>query len=522
MVRGCSFRNLFCIMNRTTGLCELRALIRSSAVRTVVDALRYVVGAEVYLVGGAVRDALLGRVAVDVDLLVRGVARADLEQRLLAHGRVQPIGTRFGVLLFTPRSATGPADHVEVALPRLERSTGRGGYRDVDAAVDQNLPVEADLGRRDFTINAMAYNVAERRLIDPFGAQADLKSQIVRTVGDAGRRFGEDRSRMLRAVRLAAQLGFTIHADTLAAIRARAASLHETIDGERVVPNETIGREVVLALCAAPRHTIELLDETGLLTHILPELEACRGIEQYPAFHPEGDVYTHTLDVLGRLPNKATPNLIVAALCHDLGKAISLQANSVTIENPHAYFTSGAYDPTTTKIQNIGHQETSEIIARALFNRLVLTQFARDAHHPLDRDEVLYTVRHHLLLNIGAMSIAKAERILFAPDGSQHTTLLELARLDPTPPLRGEYLHAVARVQEITRARGAAALKAKAPAALLTGHELLAAGYQPGPVIGQALRAVREAQLKNQVTDTDSALAWVRERFGSQQVTSRR
>jgi len=504
----------------TNGTEALRALASGAEVRAVKSALSSAAGAGVYIVGGAVRDALLGRTPTDVDVLVRGVLLGELRRLLAAAGDVRDVGTRFGVLLFRP---AGSDSQVDVALPRTERSSGRGGYRDVAAASDPGLPVEADLGRRDFTINALAYDVLHARLIDPFDGRSDLRTRTIRTVGQPSRRFAEDRSRILRAVRLAAQLGFSIEPATLTAIRELAPLLNEefgTLGGvRRVVPSETIGREFFLALTAAPRRTVELLDESGLLPHVLPELEHCRGIEQFAEYHPEGDVFVHTKDILDRLPDNANGTLTLATLCHDLGKAAVLQVKvlagprageRVTIRRPHEFFAAGragvrgGYDPATMQVQHIGHELESERLTRGVIDRLVLTQFANDPNprRRTDRSEVLHAVRHHLLQNIGEMRPSKAERILLRPDGSVRQELLDLARIDPTPPRTGRYDAALARVQEFERDT----------APLITGRDLIAAGFAPGPQIGVLLAAVRDEQLSGNLTDAESALAWVRTR----------
>lgn len=504
----------------TNGMEALRKLAGSSAVRSVRTALGGAVAAEVYIVGGAVRDALLARTPVDIDVLVRGVPLGELRRLLAASGDIREVGTRFGVLLFQP---AGSDDQIDVALPRTEQPSGRGGYRDVATSSDPGLPVEADLGRRDFTINALAYDVANARLVDPFDGRADLRARTIRTVGDSERRFAEDRSRILRAIRLAVQLDFSIEAGTLAAIRKVAPLLNEERGASRgprrVVPNETIGREFFLALTASPRRTVELLEESGLLPHVLPELDACRGIEQFATYHPEGDVFVHTKDVLDRLPTDATGTLTLAALCHDLGKATTVQVKvlsgprmgeRVTIRRPHEFFAAGragvrgGYDPASMQVQHIGHEFESERLARGVIDRLVLTQFSNDPdpRRRIDRAEVLHDIRNHLLQNLAEMRPSKVERILLRTDGSVRQELLDLARIDPTPPKTGRYESALARLQELERDSEP----------LITGHDLITAGYQPGPEIGVLLAAVRDEQLSGNLTDAESALAWLRTR----------
>ncbi|MFO0702417.1 MAG: hypothetical protein U0514_00830 [Candidatus Andersenbacteria bacterium] len=505
----------------TDGRGALRRLLagaRFAVVRTLQES-----DAEVYVVGGAVRDTLLGRTPTDVDLLVRGLALPDLLAVLRRHGAVHEVGTRFGVLQLVPRVAGRlQPPGIEVALPRTDRPTGRGGYRDVATSSDPGLPVEADLARRDFTINAIAYRVADGQLLDPFSGQADLRAGVLRTVGDPAKRFAEDRSRLLRAVRFAAVLSCTIEPATLAALQAQAPQLNQVAGGRRIVPNETIGRELLLALHAAPRRTVELLDATGLLPHVLPELAACRGIQQSPDFHPEGDIYVHTLDVLGRLPADASPTLVLEALCHDLGKAVAVQALYLAgprvgereeVPDPHAYFASGTYDPRIGAHPKHRPSRSFGSVTRALVERLVLTQFARDADHPLDVAALLHAVRYHLLQDIEHMRPSKAEhRALCAgrhgprrPGSNSPAPIPPRCSAGSTrTPSRGSARSRRSTTPRLNRSwRAAAAARWVRP-----DHGRLrsrAAFYPASPR--------RDAQLSGEATDTQSALAFLRARF---------
>jgi tRNA nucleotidyltransferase/poly(A) polymerase len=227
-----------------------------------------------FLVGGALRDILLGREVVDIDLVVGNIPSDTLQETLDQHGHVKPIGRRFGVLQFH-------ADHIakgrmlDIALPRTEQATSDnvGGYREFATDVDPMLPIEDDLSRRDFTVNAMAYGIHDQTLVDPFAGRSDLQSKLIRAVGKPKKRFEEDMSRMLRAVRFAVQLDFDIEQDTFAVIRELADDINKRYDDKRfVVPREVVAKELAKALNAAPKRTLMYLYKTGLGQQLAPTL----------------------------------------------------------------------------------------------------------------------------------------------------------------------------------------------------------------------------------------------------------
>ncbi len=267
--------------------------------------------AELYRVGGSVRDRILGIAdVVDTDYLVRGIAPERLEEILSRHGRVALVGKVFGVYRFTPRG--GPA--CDIAFPRTEQSTGPG-HRDFVIETDWRLPVDADLGRRDFTINAMAEHLPGGDLIDPFGGVADLQSKRLRMIFPEA--FREDPLRILRGARFAARFGLSPDAATAAAMR-EAGGLLATVSAERV--QDEISK--VLTQCVRPSGAFELLRTSGGLRVVFPELDRAAGIAQNQ-YHPD-DVYWHTLKVCDAAPSDS---LLVrwAGLLHDLGKVDTRQ-----------------------------------------------------------------------------------------------------------------------------------------------------------------------------------------------------
>ncbi len=262
-------------------------------------------GGRIYSVGGTVRDALLGRARKDLDLLVTGLPQRTLIQCLRRHGRVHLIGRTFGVLQFHPRHWEGPP--IDIALPRTEISTGIG-HRDFDVSFDHTLPIETDLGRRDFTVNALAIDLADGHMIDPFGGRQDLENRLLRQVSPQA--FPEDPLRMLRGVQLAARFGLAIESSTQQAMTTHAETI-VTIAPERIA--EELGK---LFQAPSPAFGFRVMQTTGLLAHIMPELDALAAI---------GNRFTRTmqrLDAIQQSPEVRHPghlDLLLAALLQDAG-----------------------------------------------------------------------------------------------------------------------------------------------------------------------------------------------------------
>jgi tRNA nucleotidyltransferase (CCA-adding enzyme) len=262
-------------------------------------------GGRIYSVGGTVRDTLLGRARKDIDLLVTGLPQQTLIQCLRQYGRVQLIGRAFGVLQFRPRHWEGPP--IDIALPRTEISTGIG-HRDFDVSFDHTLPVETDLGRRDFTINALAIDLVHGQMIDPFGGRQDLENRLLRQVSPQA--FPEDPLRMLRGVQLAARFGLRIESTTQQAMATHAGAI-VTIAPERIA--EELGK---LFQAPSPAFGFVVMQHAGLLAHIMPELDALAGIDHR---------FTRTmqrLDAVQQRPelrHQGHLDLLLAALLQDSG-----------------------------------------------------------------------------------------------------------------------------------------------------------------------------------------------------------
>jgi len=479
---------------------------------------------EVYVVGGAVRDCLLGRPVTDVDFVVRGAELAELERWLKRIGRTILVGKRFGV--FKVQMAPGEAP-IDVALPRRDHALGRGGYHDVAVQTDPMLPIEDDLARRDFTVNALAYNVATGKIIDAHNGRTDLQARLVRAVGTPESRFAEDYSRVLRALRFAIELDFSIEPMTLGAMQLAAHRVGGTDSSGPLVPGTLIGKELGRAFAADGVRAFLMLQETRLLPVVLPEVAALKGIEQYKVFHPEGDALVHTGEALERLyadTSRERPSLtdVLTVLLHDVGKATRVQIKDLAtgkrreIAKPHDYFKSAEYDPKRQRVMNIGHSEASVAIARKICKRWSLNQFARPPFN-FDQAELEHNIEFHLLQNIGEMRPSKAERILFYPNGRVRWSLLRLVRADAGDRIvasgagsrRTRYQTALDRIHQLLgqKISGVAHPESQSKLApvLITGADLIELGAEPGPRFAAILAAIRDAQLAGRISDQAAA-----------------
>jgi poly(A) polymerase len=428
--------------------------LATSIVRRLRDA-----GYVAYFAGGCVRDRLLGRAPDDYDVATS--APPETVRSLFA--RTVPVGMQFGVVL------------VLFGEERFEVAT----FRADDAYVDGRRPsavhfgsAEDDAQRRDFTINAMYWDPLSDEIIDLVGGRDDLRAGIIRAIGDAGARIAEDRLRMLRAVRLAARFGFALEPATHSAIVAAASTVTD-------MAAERIGDEVVKILTEGrARRGFELLAETDLLAAVLPEIAALRGVEQPPDYHPEGDVWVHTLLLLEQLPAGVSETLALGALLHDVGKPSCAEVRD-------------------GRITFWQHAVKGEEMAVAICQRL------RCSRETWER--VAYLVHNHLrLVQAPAMRLSTLKRLL-AEDGFDE--LLTLARLDALAS-NGDLQY----VEFCTRRRHELRETVRPPR-LIGGEDLLALGYARGPLIGQILHVVEDAQLEGNVATRAQALTLVRERF---------
>jgi len=427
--------------------------------RSIVSRLR-AAGHQAYLVGGCVRDLLLGRQPKDFDVATD--ARPDRVTELFE--RSEQVGAHFGVVLVRENTS-----QVEVATFRSDSSYSDGRRPD---QVHFETGPRQDALRRDFTINALLLDPETHQVLDFVGGRADLEGRLIRAIGDPRLRFGEDHLRLIRAVRFAARLGFQIEPATMAAMQ----RLHGLI---AQVAAERVRDELVRILTeGGARRGFELLDETGLLGDMLPEVAAMKGVAQPPEFHPEGDVWTHTLLLLEKLRNP-TATLAMGALLHDAGKPATFRV--------------------AERIRFDGHVEEGARLARGILARL------RFSHE--QTEQIVALVAHHMRFkDSGRMRESTLKRFLRLDNFAEH---LELHRLDCLS--SNGNLESYRLIRSRLADMGAEELR---PTPLLTGRDLIAAGYAPGPAFAKMLAAVEDAQLEARVGTKEEALELLRAEFG--------
>jgi poly(A) polymerase len=413
---------------------------------------------EAYFVGGCVRDMLMGRESAEHDIATSAMP----EEVSAVFQRVIPVGRQFGVMLVIEQ---GHSFHVATFRSDMEYQDGRKPSGVVFSSARE------DVQRRDFTVNALLYDPLEGRLIDFVNGGRDIRNKIIRTIGDPRERFGEDKLRLLRAVRFSSTLGFTIEEKTLAAIKELA---HEI----GVVSQERIRDELVKILIRPRAGTgLELLDGSGLLKQILPEVDAMKGVSQPQGFHPEGDVFEHTKRMLNAMRE---PSVVLAfsVLLHDVGKP---QTHVVR-----------------DRIRFPRHQKVGAEITRDICNRLRFPGHIRDA--------IVACVEHHMaFLDAKRMKEVTLKRLFGRPTFLDE---LELHRLDCLAS-DGD----LSAWEYLTQKREEYSREEISPRPIVRGQDLLALGYPEGPLIGEILRAVREMQLENKLKNRGEALAWVNKRW---------
>ncbi len=373
------------------------------------------------------------------------------------------VGAQFGVML-VPR----PEGNVEVAT---FRSDGRYTDGRHPSEVRYSKTPQQDVLRRDFTINGLLYDPVKEQLLDYVGGQADIHARRVRAIGNPHERFSEDRLRMLRAVRFAARLAFTLDAGAAEAIRTQAAEI-------RQVSLERVRDEILKILTEGhPRQGFELLDATKLLPEVLPEVKRMQGVAQPPEFHPEGDVWVHTMMMLDGL-RSPTHTLALGVLLHDVGKPPTFSVRE--------------------RIRFDNHVEVGAKMAEEILGRLRLPS--------RDTERVVELVRHHLrFMDFPRMRRSTQLRFLRLPGFAEH---LELHRLDCLASHGDLSTYDMAkRLLEETPP------ETVRPMPLLRGDDLIAQGYSPGPIFKEILQAVEDAQLEGRVHTSAQALSLVVERF---------
>jgi poly(A) polymerase len=437
------------------------------AAEAIVERLRES-GHQAYFAGGCVRDLLLGREPKDFDV----ATSATPDVVLAGFEKTFAVGAHFGVVLVVSSAPEGTEILTEVATFRNDGAYGDGRRPE---SVRFSKSAAEDVQRRDFTINGMLLDPLELcatgsiagALLDTVGGQQDLAAGLVRAIGDPARRFAEDKLRMLRAVRFAARFEFAIETVTEAEIRAQAATIHQ-------VSAERIRDELTRMLTEGhARLAFELLARTGLLEQVLPEVARMRGVEQPPEYHPEGDVWVHTLLLLDNLPAGASATLAWGALLHDVGKPATF------VRAPD-------------RIRFNGHAEVGAAIAADICRRL---RFSNE-----DTAQILSLVANHMRFgDVEKMKESTLKRFFRLPRFNEH---LELHRID----CRSS--HGLLRLYEYAKTRYRQTPPDQVrPALLVTGRDLIEAGYPPGPLFKKLLALAEDAQLEGQISTREEGLA---------------
>lgn len=429
-------------------------------------------GFQAYLAGGCVRDLLLHREPKDYDV----ATSATPQQVMQIFPETYAVGVQFGVVLIPTPEAQAAAESSSTSRP-IEVATFRSdiGYSDGrhpdEVRFSQN-PQE-DVARRDFTINGMMLDPVSEEVLDYVGGRGDLAAGIIRAIGDPERRFAEDKLRMLRAVRFAARFEYKIESLTFSAMKKFAAQI-------QVVSRERVRDELTRMLIEGhARRAFLLLDESGLLREVLPEISAMKSVEQPPEFHPEGDVFVHTLLLLENLPQPCPPTLAWGALLHDVGKPPTFRV-------------------APDRIRFDGHVEVGVKMAEKICRDL---RFSND-----DTEQILALVDNHMRFgHVGRMKESTLKKFLRLPEFDEH---LALHRADCLASHRN-----LATYEFIRQKRAEIPAEEVRPSPLVTGDDLIAAGHIPGPKFREILNAVEDAQLEGRLPSRDAALEFVRREF---------
>ena len=431
-------------------------------------------GFQAYFAGGCVRDSLLGLVPADYDV----ATDATPAQVMRIFPETYAVGAHFGVVLVPlPEGieyAALPSEHpraVEVATFRSDGVYSDGRHPD---EVRYSEHPEDDVRRRDFTINGMMMDPLDAdRVLDFVGGREDLRAGVIRTIGAPERRLGEDKLRMLRAVRFAARFRYLVDPATSAAIRQLAPQI-------RQVSRERVRDELTKMLTEGrARLAFELLDTTALLKEVLPEIALMHGVEQPPQYHPEGDVWIHTMLLLEKLPPRCSHTLAWGALLHDVGKPPTFRV-------------------APDRIRFDGHVEVGLRMAEEICHRL---HFSND-----DTQQISALVANHMrFANVERMKESTLKRFMRLSRFDEH---LELHRIDCLSSHRD-----LSRYEFVREHLQHTPEEQMRPRLLLNGRDLISMGYSPGPQFSQMLSALEDAQLEGSVRTREDAMAFVRKEF---------
>jgi len=438
--------------------------------------------ADVYLVGGALRDVLLGSLPEDIDLVIRNINLTELHRWLTRHGACELVERRFGTLKFIPHGMGGSVP-LDITLPRKEwiGNIHTSGRRDLETTSDPQLPIKDDLARRDFTINAMAFDLRRGRLIDPYGGLRDLEQGLLRAVLAPHARFYEDATRMLRALRFASQLQLGIEAGTWEALKENLHLIDNTVLTEEgshryVVSREAIGREFLLGLAAHPAHTLDIWQASGALKRFLPDIAALETI-----IERDGEsALQKTRNVLQLLKR---PSLLAEYGRHDTPSSVLVAALMAFAQDDKA---GRAYH---------------------ICKRLYFHQFPSGHGARVDCEQVLWLLEHlhdFETEDPASMRPSQFERLYCSERGQNLLLLMQAIAI-------ASGVHTPARERLHTARRLAREICEEAPQELVTGHDIATLGIPAGPVYRELMDKVRDAQLIGSIQNKDDALRFIEE-----------
>ena len=429
-------------------------------------------GYQAYLVGGCVRDILLGREPADYDVATD--ATPDRVEEIFPNSLT--VGAQFGVVVVIAESSEENNLQVEVATFRSDVGYSDGRHPD---AVLYTKSTEEDVKRRDFTINGLLLDPKTNEVLDYVGGRDDLDAGIIRAIGQPEARFREDKLRMLRAVRFAARFGYTIEPETFGAIQRLAPEVVQ-VSAERLRDELT-----KLLTEGSARRGFELLDETRLLPELLPEIARMKGVEQPPQFHPEGDVWIHTRMMLEGLKPGCSHTLAWGVLLHDVGKPPTFAPPS----GPHG------------RIRFDRHVEVGTRMAEEICRRLRFSN--------ADTEQIAALVANHLRFkDVPQMKLATLKRFARLDRFEEH---LELHRLDCMSSHRN-----LENYEFMRRFLAETPQEQVHPARLLSGEDLISLGLRPGPKFKEILDRAEDAQLDGKIATHEEALRWATDYLASQ------
>jgi tRNA nucleotidyltransferase/poly(A) polymerase len=501
--------------------------------------------AEIFLVGGAVRDCLLKKETKDFDFVVRGISAKKLEKFLSNLGSVDLVGKSFGVFKFVPREWKNKdikLDALDIALPRTEKSIlHSGAYRDFKIQSNYRLPIKDDLSRRDFTINAMAVKLNDIKnfeLIDEFNGLDDLKNKIIKTVGKPEERFQEDYSRMLRGIRISCQLNFELENKTKKAIKKLMTKINDKIEngnkkGEYIIAREIVAKEFLRSLFENPVRAFDLFDELNVFKALMPEILKMKKCPQPKNYHSEGSVWNHTKLCLKMLDSKLfqnrfkTPislpieNKLARIKCYDSEVALAVLLHDIAKPTTFKWGVKNG----KKKMQYYEHDALGGKMAEEICERL---KFSAPEKFGIDAKNVRWLIEKHMLIvggKVAEMRQTKLEKY-FLSDFFPGERLLQVIFCDAIGtipygkkiPQKNSDLKKwislegfdifLKRIKAIKKMAGNINVR---PAPILNGREVMKIlNLEPGKIIGEILESLREAQLNGKVKNQTQAVEFIK------------